>query len=162
MSDGYRVRGGIGPPLPGVVGPADLDTRAEWVPIRRTGELLDVLAARLGSEVDLHKVVMGVVAPLVSALDGAPLGSLLAHLPLAIARELAAGGAALGGRIRAPTGAGDYLLEVARLILQPPWRAATSVRAVFAAARRVLDREEADAIAARLPNDLAELWRTAH
>jgi hypothetical protein len=32
---------------------------------------------------------------------------------------------------------------------------------VFAAARAVLPREESEAIAARLPRDLAELWRTA-
>lgn len=162
MSDDYRVRGGIGPPLPGIVGPADLDGRAEWVPVvRQTRELLEVLSARLGSEVDLHKVVLGVLSPLRAALDGAPLGALLAHLPLPLAREMAAGGVAVGDRIRSPSGAGDYLLEVSRLILHPPWRAATYVRAVFAAARAVLSREESDAIAARLPADLGELWRTA-
>jgi uncharacterized protein (DUF2267 family) len=162
MSDDYRVRGGIGPPLPGIVGPADLDGRAEWVPVvRRTRELLEVLSARLGSEVHLHKVVLGVLSPLRAALDGAPLGALLAHLPLPLVREIAAGGVAVGERIRSPSGAGDYLLEVSRLIQHPPWRAATYVRAVFAAARAVLSREESDAIAARLPADLGELWRTA-
>jgi uncharacterized protein (DUF2267 family) len=162
MGDGYRVRGGVGPELPGIVGPADLDATAEWVPVRRrTSELLDVLAARLGSEVDLHKIVLGVLAPLAPALDGAPLAALLAHLPQWVGGELAAGGAAVGAAIRPPTGAGDYVLEVARLILHPPPRAATYVRAVFAAARAVLSHEESDAIAARLPHDLAELWRTA-
>src|SRR6266508_6068461 len=159
MSDDYRVRGGIGPPLPGIVGPADLDGRAEWVPVvRQTRELLEVLAARLGSEVDLHKIVLGVLSPLRSALDGAPLGALVARLPLSLARELAAGGVAVGGRVRSPSGAGDYLLEVARLVQLPPARAATYVRAAFAAARAVLSREESDAIAARLPGDLGELW----
>jgi Uncharacterized conserved protein (DUF2267) len=161
MSDHYAVRGGVGPPLPGVVGPAELDATVEWVPVRRTSDLLDVLAARLGSEVDVHKVVLGVLAPLASALDGAPLGSLLAHLPLSIAWELAAGASAVGAPIRAPTGAGDYVLEVAQLIQHPPWRAAAYVRAVFATARHMLSRAEADAITARLPHDIAELWWTA-
>jgi len=161
MSESYRVRGGVGPPLPGVVGPADLDGRAEWVPVPRTGELLDALAARLGSEVDLHKVVLAVLAPLRAALDGPPLGALLAHLPLPLARELAAPDVALAARVRAPSGAGDYLLEVSRLIQHPPHLAATYVRAVCAAARAVLSRADSDAIAARLPADLAELWRTA-
>jgi hypothetical protein len=161
MGEGYRVRGGVGPPLPGIVGPADVDGRVEWVPVARTGELLDALAARLGSEVDLHRVVLGVLAPLRSALDGPPLGVLLRRLPLSLARELAAGDEALGARVRSPSGAGDYVLEVSRLILHPPWRAATYVRAVFAAARSVLAPEESDAIAAPLPPDLAELWRAA-
>jgi uncharacterized protein (DUF2267 family) len=161
MGEGYRVRGGVGPQLPGVVGPADLDGRVEWVPVARTGELLDALAARLGSEVDLHKVVLAVLAPLRSALDGPPLGAIVARLPLPLARELAAGDLALGAKVRSPAGAGDYLLEVSRLILHPPWRAATYVRAVFAAARAVLAPEDAEEIAARLPPDLAEPWRSA-
>lgn len=161
MDDGYRVRGGVGPPLPGIVGPADLDGRAEWVPVRPAADLLDAVAARLGSEVDLHKIVLGVLAPLCPALDGAPLGALLAHLPLPLARELGQRDIALGARVRAPRGAGDYVVEVARLVQQPPARAATYARAVVAAVRGVLTPAEAEAIAARLPADLAELWRTA-
>ena len=161
MGDAYRVRGGVGPPLPGIVGPSELDARTDWIPLGRTRELLDVLAARLGSEVDLHKIVLGVLSPLRAALDGPPLGALVARLPLSLARELAAGGVAVGGRVRSPSGAGDYLLEVARLVQLPPARAATYVRAAFAAARAVLSREESDAIAARLPGDLGELWRGA-
>jgi uncharacterized protein (DUF2267 family) len=45
--------------------------------------------------------------------------------------------------------------------MHPPPQAATYVRAVFAAARSVLSRADSEAIAARLPGDLAELWRTA-
>jgi uncharacterized protein (DUF2267 family) len=161
MGDAYRVQGGVGRPLPGIVGPAELDGRADWVPVRRGADLLDRLEARLGSEVDVRKIVLGVLAPLCPALDGAPLGALLAHLPLSIARELAQRDVALGARVRAPLGAGDYLLEVARLVLHPPPQAATYVRAVFAAAGQVLSRAESEAIAARLPADLAELWRTA-
>lgn len=156
------MRGGVGPELPGLVSPASVDGRAEWVPVVRPGaELLERLEARLGSEVDVHKIVLAVVAPLCPALDGAPLGALLAHLPLSLARELAQPDLALASRVRTPGGAGDYLCEVARLALLPPARAATYVRAVFAAARAVLTRADAEAIAARLPADLAGLWRAA-
>jgi uncharacterized protein (DUF2267 family) len=157
----YRVRGGVGPPLPGIVGPADLDGRVEWVPVRHGQELIEVLAARLGSEVDPEKVVLAVFLPLRDALDGPVLEALVAHLPLSLAGQLAAGGAAVGARVRPPSGAGDYLLEVSRLILQPPWRAATYIRAAFAAAQAVLQPEQREAIAARLPADLADLWRSA-
>jgi uncharacterized protein (DUF2267 family) len=161
MGDAYRVRGGAGPPLPGIVGPADLDGRADWVPVARGADLLERIEARLGSEVDVRKIVLGVLAPLCPALDGSPLGALLAHLPISIARELAQRDVALGSRIRAPLGAGDYLLEVSRLVLHPPPQAATYVRAVFAAARQMLTRAESEAIAAHLPEGLAEPWRTA-
>jgi uncharacterized protein (DUF2267 family) len=157
----YRLQGGVGKPLPGIVGPDEVDGRAEWVPARPGADLLEVVAARLGSEVDVHKVVLAVLAPLCPALDGAPLGALLALLPLPLARELAEPGPALGTRVRAPGGAGDYLLEVSRLVQLPPSRAATYVAAVFAAARGGLSRADAEAIAARLPGDLAELWRKA-
>lgn len=162
MADRYTVRGGVGPALPGTVSPGEVDGRTEWVPVGGGPEgLLGALAPRLGSGVDAHRLVLGVLAPLAHALDGPPLAALLAHLPPAIAGELAAGGATFGGRVRRPSGAGDYLLEVARLVQQPPWRAATAVRAVFAAARAVLAGEDLEAIAARLPPDLADLVRTA-
>ena len=161
MNDDYRVRGGVGAELHGIVGPAQVDGRADWTPVSRGRDLLGEIAARLGSEVDLFRAVLGVLAPLVPALDGAPLGAIVSRLPPSFARELAAAGAAIGGNVRSPRGAGDYVLDVSRIILQPPWRAATHVRAVFAAARAVLPREDAEAVAARLPPDLAELWRTA-
>ncbi len=160
--DEYRVRGGVGPELPGLVGPASVDGRADWVPVvRRSGDRLEVLEARLGSEVDVHKIALGVLAPLTPALDGAPLGALVAHVPLYLARELAQHDLALNTRVRAPQGAGDYLVEVSRLIQHPRARAATYVRAVFAAARHVLSSAEREAIAARLPPDVSELWRGA-
>jgi uncharacterized protein (DUF2267 family) len=161
MEDGYRVRGGVGPPLPGTVGPGSVDGRVEWVPVPRTRELLDLVEARLGSEADLHRVVLGVLAPLRAVLEGPPLAALLARLPLPLARELASGDLALGARVLVPSNARDYVAEVARLVLQPPWRVASQVRAVFAAAREVLGSEDLEAIAARLPPDLADLWRTA-
>lgn len=161
MGDDYRVRGGVGPELRGLVGPAEVDGRADWVPLPRSADLLGVVAARLGSEADVHKIVLGVLAPLVPALDGAPLGALVAQLPLSLARELAQPDLALNVRVRSPRGASDYLLEVSRLVLHPPDRAATFVRAVFAAARGALARADAEAVAARLPPDLAGLWRSA-
>lgn len=161
MGEGYRVRGGVGPSLPGVVGPGEVDGRVEWVPIARGGDLLDVLAARLGSEVDLDKVVLGVLAPLRAALEGPPLAAIAARLPPHLAAELAAGDVALGAKVRPPANAAEYVTEAARLVQHPPWRAATYVRAVFAAARAVLSPEDAEGIAARLPPDLAELWRQA-
>ncbi len=147
--------------LPGLVGPAGLDGRAEWVPVPPGADLLERLEARLGSEADVRKIVLGVLAPLRPALEGAPLGALVARLPLWLARELAQPDFALNVRVRAPRGAGDYLVEVSRLVLLPPARAATYVRAVFAAARAVLARADSEAIAARLPPELAELWRSA-
>jgi hypothetical protein len=161
MPEDGRFRGGVGSPLPGIVGPAELDGRVDWIPVSPGADLLDAVAARLGSEVHVHQVVLAVLAPLCPALDGAPLGALLGHLPLPLARELADPGPSLGTRVRAPGGAGDYLLEVSRLVLHPPSQAATLVRAVFAAARGVLRPADAEAIAARLPGDLAELWRQA-
>jgi uncharacterized protein (DUF2267 family) len=161
MSDDYQVRGGVGA-VPGTVGPASVDGRAEWVPAARPGaDLVERLEARLGSDVDLHRIVLGVLAPLCPALDGAPLGALVARLPLFLARELADPGFALATRVRAPRDTGDYVLEVSRLILHPPVRAVPYIRAVFAAARAVLSRGDAEAIAARLPGDVAGLWRDA-
>jgi hypothetical protein len=162
VSDAYRVTGGVGPSLPGLVGPAGVDGRMEWVPVvRKDADLLERLAARLGSEVDLRKIVLGVLAPLCPVLEGAPLGALVTRLPLSLARELAWPDFALSTRVRAPRGAGDYVLEVARLVLQPPDRAVTYVRAVFAAARAVIPAAEAEAVAARLPPEIAALWRGA-
>jgi uncharacterized protein (DUF2267 family) len=160
MADEYRVRGGVGPPLPGTVSPAGVDGRSEWVPVRRGADLLDVLSGRLGSEVEPHHVALAVLAPLAAALAGAPLASLLAHLPAATGVELAAAADESSG-VRPATGAGDYLVEVARLVQQPPWRAAATVRAVFASARAVLTPEELEAIAAQLPRDLVEAFRKA-
>lgn len=161
MADGYQVKGGVGGLLPGVLDPRHVDGRAEWVPVRPPRDLLDALSARLGSEADLRRVVLGVLGPLRSALDGEPLGALVAKLPQDLARELADVEQNLCARVAPPGGAGDYLLDVSRLVLHPPRRAATYVRAVFAAAKQVLARDDAEAIAARLPPDLAELWRAA-
>jgi uncharacterized protein (DUF2267 family) len=160
MTDEYRVRGGVGPPLPGIVGPAGVDGRTEWVPVRRGADLLDVLSARLGSESEPHHVALAVLAPLAAALEGAPLGSLVAHLPPATGRELAAAADPDSGVVPA-TGSGDHRIEVARLVKQPPWRADATIRAVFASVREVVTGEEFEAIAARLPRDLAEVFRHA-
>ncbi len=161
MAHDYAVSGGIAGRIPGAYGPAELDGRAEWAPVRPPRDVLDALVARLGSEDDQRKVVLAVLSPLRGALEGPELGALLAKLPNDLGRELADAEANLCSRVLAPEGIGDYLLEVSRLVLHPPRRAAGYVRAVFAAARAVLDPGDAEAIAVRLPQDIAALWRAA-
>ena len=161
MADGFQVKGGVGGAIPGALGPADLDARLEWVHLRPGGDLLDALAARLGSEADLYKVVLAVLAPLRSALEGGPLGALTAKLPLDLARQLADAEQNLCAHLPPPSGAGDYLVDVSRLVQHPPRRAASYVRAVFASAKDLLAHQDSEAIAARLPPDLADLWRSA-
>lgn len=161
MAHEYAVRGGVGGPVFGIVAPEDLDGRAEWVPLPRGRSLLEQLEARLGSEVDLAKVLFAVLGPLRPALEGEALGVILREVPAGLAREIADADLNVGSRVRSPTGPGDYLEEVARLVLQPPWRAAGYVRAVFAAARAALPPDEARRVEARLPAGIAELWRTA-
>ncbi len=161
MDKPYQPSGGVAGKIPGTLGPAELDMRAEWVPLRPPRDLLDAVAMRLGSEVDLRKVVLAVLSPLRDALEGEPLGALTARLPLDLARILAEADLTLNARVRPATGAADYLAEVSRLVLHPPRAAAEYVRAVFAAAKTVLDPEDAAAIAARLPPELGAAWRAA-
>jgi uncharacterized protein (DUF2267 family) len=161
MDKPYQPSGGVAGKIPGTLGPTELDMRAEWVPLRPPRDLLDAVAMRLGSEVDLRKVVLAVLAPLRGALQGEPLGALAARLPLDLARVLAEADLTLNARVRPATGAADYLAEVSRLVLHPPRTAAEYVRAVFAAAKTVLDPEDAEAIASRLPPELGAAWRAA-
>jgi hypothetical protein len=98
-----------GPAVPGLLRPGQLDGRAEWVPVRGREGLLGRIAARLGSEADLRKVVLAVLCPLRSALEGPPLDALLARLPYSLAREVLDGEWILNSRVWPPTGAGDYL-----------------------------------------------------
>jgi uncharacterized protein (DUF2267 family) len=151
----------VGGPLPGTVGPAELDGRADWVPARRPRDVLDVLALRLGSEVDLRKVVLAVLSPLRSALDGEPLGALTAALPPDLARVLADADLNLNVRVQAAASGADYLAEVSRLVLHPPGGAAEYVRAVFAAAKAALDPAAIQAISDRLPPEIGAAWRAA-
>jgi hypothetical protein len=132
MASEYRVSGGVGGTLPGLIAPSQLDGRAEWVPVREPLDLLDALSARLGSEADLRKVALAVLCPLRPALGGEPLAALMARLPLDLARELADAELNLCARVAPPTGGADYLVDVSRLLLHPPRRAASYVRAVFA------------------------------
>ncbi len=161
MAHEYAVSGGVEGPVPGAYGPAELDGRAEWVPVRPALDVLDALAPRLGSDDDWRKVVLAVLSPLRRVLAGRALGALLAKLPPDLACELTDAEASLCSLVPAATGAGDYLAEVSRLALHPPSRAASYVRAVFAAAKAVLDDEDAEEVAARLPPDIAEIWRAA-
>ncbi|HEY6005043.1 MAG TPA: DUF2267 domain-containing protein [Anaeromyxobacter sp.] len=153
--------GGVGGSLPGVLGPEELDGRIEWVPIRPPRDLPEALAARLGSDDDAGRLVLGVLGPLRQLLEGEPLGAIVAKLPLPLARELADAELNLCAKVAPAAGAAEYLAEVSRLVLHPPETAATYVRAVFAAAKAVLAPEEARAVEARLPPEIAELWRGA-
>lgn len=161
MPDRYGVGGGVGGLLPGVLGPDELDGRIEWVPVRAPRDLPEALAVRLGSDADLHRVVLGVLAPLRQVLEGEPLGALLARLPLHLARELADADLNLCARVAPAAGADAYLDEVSRLVLHPRFVARTYVRAVFAAAKAVLGPDDATAVAGRLPPGVAELWHGA-
>jgi uncharacterized protein (DUF2267 family) len=161
MATPYQPSGGVSGKLPGTLGPAELDARADWVPGRAPRDLLDALELRLGSEVDRRRVVLAVLSPLRSALEGEPLGALTAKLPLELARVLADADLNLNAHVRSPQAPGDYLLEVSRLVLHPPRRAAEYVRAVFAAAKAVLAPDDVEAIAARLPPELGAAWRAA-
>jgi len=161
MPDRYGVAGAVGGSLPGVLGPEELDGRIEWVPLRPPRDLPEALAPRLGSEGDAHRVIFAVLGPLRQILAGEALGALLATLPLHVARELGDAELNLCARVASPASAPEYLAEVSRLVLHPPAIAATYVRAVFASARSVLSPEDARAIEAKLPPDVAELWRAA-
>jgi uncharacterized protein (DUF2267 family) len=106
-------------------------------------------------------VILATLAPLRDALSGEPLGTLLATLPLALARAVADAELNLGARVTPSPGARAYLAEVSRLLLYPPPIAATYVDAVFAAAKAVLAPDAAEEIRAKLPGEIAELWRDA-
>jgi uncharacterized protein (DUF2267 family) len=151
----------VGGALPGTVGPGEVDGRAGWVPARPPRDVLDALALRLGSEVDLRKVVLAVLSPLRSALEGEPLGALTATLPPDLARVLADADLNLNVRVQAAASAAEYLDEVSRLVLHPPRGAAEYVRAVFAAAKAVLDPASIQAISDRLPPEIGAAWRAA-
>jgi uncharacterized protein (DUF2267 family) len=151
----------VGGRLPGVIGPEELDGRIEWLPVRPPRDLPEALAARLGSEDDGRRVLLATLGPLRAALEGEPLGAVLAKLPPHLARELADAELNLGARVVPATTADEYLAEVSRLSLHPPPVALTYVGAVFAAAKAVLSPDAARAIEERLPPGLAELWRMA-
>lgn len=161
MEHGFTVAGGVAGRIPGAYGPDELDGKAEWVSLREPSDLLESLEARLGSEVDARRVLLAVLGPLRGALEGPPLEALLARLPLDLAREVPDAPLVLGAPVPPASGAGDYLDEVSRLVMFPPRAAAGYVRAVFASAKAALDPEGSEAIAARLPPDLAALWRAA-
>lgn len=162
MAHDYRVSGGHGFEVPGALGPAELDARADWVPTERNGDLVSALVPRLGSEAGAAKVIVGVLLPLREVLTGPPLEALLSRLPPPLAGVLRAGAPGAGHRAPTPAGMHEYLAQASRLLQHPPPRTALYARAVFAAAREVLSAEEAAAIAGRLPGELAALFSTAH
>lgn len=157
MAGEYRVAGGYGDAVPGTIGPDEVDGRADWVQVDGSG-LAEQLQARLGSEVDLRKILLGVLAPLLGALHGEPARAIAARLPYALARELldADDGATAG-----PAGAEQYLREVSELVQHPSSTAAVYVRAVLGPIRATLAPDVSAETERRLPEELAELWRTA-
>lgn len=159
MAGDYQVAGGYGDAVPGTIGPDEVDGRADWVRGEGRG-LADELQARLGSEVDLRKVLLGVLAPLLGLLRGEPVRAIAARLPYGLGRELL--DADDGGRATAgPAGADAYLREVAELVQRPLSTAASHVTAVLGPIRSALAPDDAGELERRLPEELAALWRSA-
>ncbi len=157
----YTVSGGVGGIYPGGIGPDEVEGELDWQPVPGDPGLVGRLLARLGSEVNARRVILAVLAPLRSALRGPPLDAVLSRLPGRLARELVEAEWNLNARVPDAIGARDYLATVSALARFPPRTAATYVLAVFGALRAALWPAEADAVAERLPADLATLWRAA-
>lgn len=157
MAGEYQVAGGYGDAVPGTIAPGEVDGRADWVRLEGRG-LADQLHARLGSEVDLRKVLLGVLWPLLGALRGAPVRAIAARLPYALARELLDGD---DGAMSASAGADEYLREVSELLQHPLATAAFYVRAVLGSVRATLPPEVDAEVERRLLRELADLWRTS-
>jgi uncharacterized protein (DUF2267 family) len=157
MTGEYQVAGGYGYAVPGAIGPDEVDGRADWVRLEGRG-LADQLHARLGSEVDLRKVLLGVLSPLLGALRGEPVRAIAARLPYGLARELLDGD---DGATNAPAGAEQYLREVSELLQHPLSAAAFYVRAVLGSVRATLPPEMDAEVERRLLQEIAELWRTS-
>lgn len=157
MAGEYQVTGGYGDAVPGTIGPDAIDGRVEWVDVAGQS-LAERLEARLGSEVDLRKVLLGVLVPLVGALHGEPLRAIAARLPYPLARELLDADEAVA---RVPAGVETYLREVAELVQHPVPSAALYARAVLDTVREALPAEAASEVERRLTAELAALWRAA-
>lgn len=157
----YTVSGGVGGTYPGGIGPDEVEGELEWQPFEPDPGLVGRVMTRLGSEANARRVILAVLAPLRGALRGAPLDAVLARLPARLARELLEAEWNLNARVPEATGAREYLATVSALARFPPRTAATYVLAVFGALRAALWPAEADAVAERLPADLANLWRAA-
>lgn len=157
----YSVSGGVGGPYPGALGPDEVEGELDWRPTPREPDLVERVASRLGSEAGARRVILAVLGPLRAALRGGPLDAVMARLPARLARELLEAEWNLNARVPEATGAEEYLATVSSLARFPPRIAATYVVAVFAALRAALGPADADAVAARLPGGLGELWRVA-
>lgn len=149
----YRVTGGQGGEIPGGIRPDAFDGRLEWTPLPRGRDLVGAVAARLGSEAEPEKVLLGVLVPLATRLDAPARDALRAALPPPVARELADGAFAVGAPVPRAEGARDLLATVARLVQQPPARALTTIRAVLGALAEALP---GSGIAERLAPALAD------
>jgi uncharacterized protein (DUF2267 family) len=161
MGQFMSVRGYHGDPVAGALGPAGLDGRSEWTELAPAPEPGERVAARLGSEVNLRKVVLAVLCPLRGWLEGELLEAILATLPRRLAREVVDGELILLRQVRRPETADDYLATVAELLLHPPAVARTYVLAVLGTVKEALAPEARGAVAARLPRDVAAIWDEA-
>ena len=128
------------------------------MPIEDAPDLLEAVRARLGSEADPEKILLGVLAPLRPWLQGEALDAILASLPRPVAGELLEAGSVLLAPLPRPDGAGDYLATVVELVQHPPATARAYVLAVFGALEEVLGEDVARSVAARLPPDIAAWW----
>ena len=157
----YSVSGGVGGSYPGALGPDEVEGALEYRPVPSAPGLVERLASRLGSAADARRVILATLAPLRGALQGPALDAVLARLPERLARELLEAEWNLNARVPDATDAVEYLATVSSLARFPPRIAATYVVAVFAALRAALGPVDADAVAGRLPGDLAQLWLAA-
>jgi uncharacterized protein (DUF2267 family) len=154
----FEVGGGQGGSIPGGLGPDGLDASLEWVPLPARPDLLEAVRARLGSEADPEKVVLGVLAPLRGWLEGEPLEALLRALPLDLAARVRDAERWLLRPVHLPAGEGDATPEIAALVQRSPAEARLLARAVLGAARETLSAAASAEIARRLPPDLAAWW----
>ncbi len=157
----YTVSGGVGGSHPGAIGPDEVEGALDWRAVPHAAGLVERLTSRLGSEADVRRVILAALAPLRGALRGPPLEAVMARLPERLARELLEAEWNLNARVPEATDAVAYLATVSALARFPPRIAATYVVAVFAALRAALGPADADAVAGRLPGDLAQLWLAA-
>jgi uncharacterized protein (DUF2267 family) len=145
--------------LPGTIEPDELDGREEWVLAGAGFERS--LAARLGSDVRISRLVMAALPPLRHHLAGDSWEALLDELPWDLRRMLDSAGAHLGGPVPRLTTAVEYVRFIARHTQHPDEQAAFYASSVLGALKESAAPGLAEAVAAELPDELATLWRAA-
>ncbi len=155
-----RVSGFHGFPIAGTVGRGGPDATLEWTPAPDRADLLEALAARLGSEVDPEKIAVAAASALKQWASGAALDGLLAALPWPLRQVVASSEVHLPpiGRL---DGLRDLVAAFARAAQRIPAEAEGELRAFFGAVKETLPARAAEALGARLPDDVAAFWRAA-